>query len=169
MPLKLPRLPITLLGLFLLGLGALPRLHAEPDAARLLARIEPDGTVSAGAKAAVRAAVEAGRKIRIGWSLDFNHDGKADLVHWADAPFLSVLGDEVYAQIAPIREQGGVRKDGKAVLHLGEKARHWHALLGTNGILEGAFDDDSPKQILPVRSWWCLADGEPGKEIQRQP
>lgn len=155
---NLTRVSIALFGLLFIVLIALPHLQAEPSAAQLLARIEPDGTVSSGSKAAVRKAVEAGKKIRIGWSLDLDHDDKADLVHWADASFLSVLGEDVYAQIFPIREQGGTKKDNRIVLRLGERARHWHALLGTNGILEGAFDDNSPKQILSVRIWWCLAE-----------
>lgn len=164
---KIRRVFLGLASLFLCtGLVAPLLLRAEPDASRLLARVEPDGTVSAGSKEALRQAVEDGKAIRVGWALDFNQDGRADLVHWADATFLTVFGSEVYAQISPIREQGGARKGEKVVLQLAESSRRWHAILGTNGILEGAFDDNSPKESLSVRIWWCLKDAEP-KQVNR--
>ncbi len=149
--------------LVLVSLSTPPLLRAEPDPSHLLARVEPDGTISAGSKAALRQAVEAGRAIRVGWALDFNNDGRVDLVHWANASFLTVLGDEVYAQIPPIREQGGARKGDKVVIQLAESSRRWYGLLGTNGVLEGAFDDNSPKQVVPARIWWCLTEGESKK------
>src|SRR5262245_46222306 len=67
--------------------------------------VEQDGRVSDGSKAGLRSAVERGLPLRIGWSLDFDGDGKPDLSHWADAVFITEFEGEVFTQIVPIRRQ----------------------------------------------------------------
>jgi hypothetical protein len=119
-----------------------------------LVTVEPGGAVSAGSKKALLSVIRSGLPIRIGWSLDVNNDGKPELVHWADAIFVTEFEGEVFAQIAAIQRQSPLR--GKARIDLGDKSQHWTGLLGTNGVLEGRFDDDQPSTSVPVRMEWCI-------------
>jgi hypothetical protein len=109
-----------------------------------------------GTKSALIAAVERGEPIRIGWFLDFNNDGTADLSHWADAQFLSVFEGEVFAQLGAIMEQSPVR--GRATVRLGIFAREWRGLLGSNGSLQGRFTEgNNATSDAPVAVRWCAA------------
>jgi hypothetical protein len=127
-----------------------------------LVSIEPGGTVSNGSKDILIKAVRAGFPIRVGWSLDFDKDGKAELVHFADAIFLTEFEGEIFAQINEIQRQAPLR--GKRRIDLGEKPLRWTGLLGTNGFLEHRFNDDQPASQLPVKSQWCLDSRVPRSE-----
>jgi hypothetical protein len=127
-----------------------------------LATIEADGTVSHGSKEALLKIVRSGIPIRVGWSLDFNKDGKPELAHWADAMFLSEFEGHVYAQINEIQRQ--TPKRGKERIDLGEKSQKWTGLIGTNGILAGRFDDDQPATEFRTQSQWCIDSRVPRSE-----
>jgi hypothetical protein len=127
-----------------------------------LVTIEPAGNVLDGSKDALIKAVRAGLPIRIGWSIDFDNDGKAELAHWADAMFLTEFEGEIYAQINEINRQAPLR--GKKRIDLGEKSLRWTGLLGTNGFLEGRFNDDQPASRLPVKTQWCIDSRVPRSE-----
>jgi hypothetical protein len=75
--------------------------------------VEQDGRVSAGSKERLRSAIQMGLPLRIGWSIDFDHDGKPDLSHWADAVFITEFEGEVFTQIVEIRRlRCGVGEQG---------------------------------------------------------
>ncbi len=124
-----------------------------PTCSGHLATIEPDGSVSNGSKQALREAVERGQPIRIGWALDWNEDGKSDIVHWADARFLSIFEDEIFTQTPEIRRQRP--QPGKSDIRLGSGSEEWAGLIGTTGRMESQFKGEQA-QVYPVRSWWCL-------------
>lgn len=63
-----------------------------------------DGNVTFGSKAILIDYVNRGEDIRLGWELDFDRDGPADLTHWADASFLSIRQGEVFAQAEAMSE-----------------------------------------------------------------
>jgi hypothetical protein len=142
-----------LLLLFLFLSTSLFAQQLDPCPGHLLT-VEPGGIVSAGSKEVLISAVRSGTPIRVGWSLDFNSDGKAELAHWADAIFLTEFEGEIFTQITEIQRQGPIR--GKARIDLGDKPLHWTGLLGTNGTLEGRFDDDQPATQFPARIQWCI-------------
>jgi len=77
--------------------------------------------------------IRKGEKIRIGWGLDFNKDGKADLEHWIDANFLSILNGHVFNQIEPIYAQGPNMTLPQ--IEIGNSNMKWTAIVGTNGKL----------------------------------
>ena len=114
-----------------------------------------DAEPSSGSKAALMEAVQRGEPIRIGWELDFDADGKADIAHWSAATFLSVAMGEAYAQVSAIQRQiprGGGRID------FADSFVEWRGMLGTDGGLQGAFSDGSPfPGDLLVRAIWCAA------------
>lgn len=116
--------------------------------------VEQDGAVSAGSKAGLWTAVQTGLPLRIGFSIDFNDDGKPDLTHWADAGFITAFEGEVFTQLVEIREQ--VPRRGKAHVDLSTTPRRWTGSVGSNGFLEGAFDDNSRPTRLRVRAIWCI-------------
>lgn len=117
-----------------------------------------DGAPTHGTKDALVHAVNNGERIRVGWELDFDRDGEADLSHWADAVFLSVRAGEVFAQVDAVHSQ--TPKRGSREMRLREPYTEWRGLLGTNGKLEGRY---SNKDVFPddlrSRMTWCSARG----------
>jgi hypothetical protein len=119
-----------------------------------LATLRADGTLEAGSKDAVRAAFANGTPLRVGWSIDANNDGTADVSHWADAAFLSEFEGEIFAQLTDIQRQQPTR--GQARIAMPPGRQRWSGLLGTNGMLESHFDDGSAAATMRVRSSWCV-------------
>lgn len=117
-----------------------------------LATIELDGKVSAGSKDTLKAAVMAGEPIRVGWAFDWNNDSKVDVIHWADAMFLTIFENDVFTQIAQIHRQGP--KPGASDIELTKEPTYWNSSLGTNGLWRGRFQDGEPV-AWKVKSWWC--------------
>ena len=115
-------------------------------------RSEDGGVITAGSKEALRAAVLAGRSLRVGWEFDWNSDGQVDITHWADASFLSEFEGEIYTQVTTINRQQP--RPGQKRIHL--PAGRWTGLLGTNGLLVSALEGEEPRDH-PVRSHWCDA------------
>lgn len=125
-----------------------------PACAAPLVVVAPDGKAEHGSKDALRAAVAAGLPVRVGWSLDADGDGAADVRHWADGMFLTEFQGEVFAQFADIQRQKPVRATGTIDLPAGRQ--RWSGLVGTNGVLESHFDDGSEPRSVRVRSEWCV-------------
>lgn len=120
---------------------------------RLLAAVEPDGTVSAGDRAAVVAAARDGSALRVGWQI-----GPSDgphLIHWQDARFITVFQGQVFTQLGDIHHQFAVAKTG--AVELGKEAAFWNASLGTDGRLVGRLTTEAEPKAMAVRSWWCRA------------
>ena len=128
--------------------------QAPACGANHLLTVTAAGIAEHGSKEAVRRAMSAGLPVRVGWSLDPDGDGRADVSHWADAGFLSEFEDEVFAQIDDIQRQQPTR--GQARIAMPPGRQRWSGLLGTNGTLEGHFDDGSAAASTKVRSTWCL-------------
>jgi hypothetical protein len=116
--------------------------------------VEQDGRVSLGSKATLRGAAEAGLPLRVGWSIDVDRDGKPDLSHWADAAFITEFEGEVFAQIAEIRRQTPRR--GEAHVELSPTPQRWTGSIGSDGFLEGAFDDEQQPTRTRVRVVMCV-------------
>lgn len=146
------RSAIFVLLIFSIGL---PTLAQEMNQCQgHLLTVEPGGAISAGTKEALVKAVRSGTPIRVGWSLDFNDDKKSELMHWADAMFLTEFENEIFTQITEINRQAPIRGQGR--IDLGEKSLRWSGLLGTNGYVEGRFNDDQPPTRFPVKVQWCI-------------
>ena len=125
--------------------------------------VEQDGRVSAGSKMRLRSAVQMGLPLRIGWSIDFDRDGKPDLSHWADAVFITEFGGEVFAQIVEIRRQTPMR--GAGHVELSGMPQRWTGSIGSNGFLEGAFDNDQKPTRMRVRAIWRIDPRVPRERL----
>jgi hypothetical protein len=125
--------------------------------------VEQDGRVSAGSKMRLQSAVRMGLPLRIGWSVDFDHDGKPDLSHWADAVFITEFEGEVFTQIVEIRRQ--TPKRGAGHIELSATPLRWTGSIGSNGFLEGAFDDDQKPSRLRVRGIWLIDPRVPRESL----
>lgn len=125
--------------------------------------VEQDGHVSAGSKGRLRSVVQMGLPLRIGWSIDFDRDGKPDLSHWADAMFITEFEGEVFTQIVEIRRQ--MPKRGERHIELSATPQRWTGSIGSNGFLEGAFDDDQKPARLRVRTIWCIDPRVPRESL----
>jgi hypothetical protein len=80
-----------------------------------------------------------GTSIRVGWAIDGNGDGVADVSHWADASFLTEWQGEVFAQVPDIQRQAP-RIDPTRI-EMPAVEQRWTGLLGTTGTLSGHFSD----------------------------
>jgi len=104
-----------------------------------------------------------GLPLRIGWSIDFDRDGKPDLSHWADAVFITEFGGEVFAQIVEIRRQTPMR--GAGHVELSGMPQRWTGSIGSNGFLEGAFDNDQKPTRMRVRAIWRIDPRVPRERL----
>jgi hypothetical protein len=123
-----------------------------------IARFETDfsGRVISGSKARLIAAIESGEKVRVGWRLDFNKDGKADLTHWADANFLTIFEGEVFAQVDAIQRQEPMQGKADVRLYPGQYME-WRGSIGTNGTLRGVMSNGvSGPDNVAVATTWCV-------------
>lgn len=114
-----------------------------------------DRAPAAGSKAALIDAAQRGAPIRVGWELDFDADGAADLAHWADAAFLTLFESEVFAQVDAIHAQS--LAPGEAGVTLRADPVAWRGLLSSNGALEGAYSDGAEFPDIAARIAWCDA------------
>jgi hypothetical protein len=87
--------------------------------------------------------------------MDFERDGKVDLVHWAEPLFLTVFEGEVFAQIPEIHRQEPL--SGKADARLTKTEGTWRAIVGSKGFLEGRYNGEAEPRRTPVRVIWCAA------------
>ncbi len=79
--------------------------------------------------------VRSGTEIRVGWAMDFDGDGLADVEHWAPCEFISVYDGHVYNQIRNIHQQS----PGPGGMKISGKENYWYALIGTDGIMQHKF------------------------------
>ncbi len=95
--------------------------------------------------------VKSGNPIRVGWTLKFPHPvtGKpTEMLHWADAGFITILDGHVFAQIKPIYEQGPGFETPPSVYLTQNKPNGWVAIIGTTGMVRQKFDVESLRQSL---------------------
>ena len=103
----------------------------------LLLKTNAKGEVTEGAIDDLIRAIQLGTKIRVGWSLDSNKDGKPDITHWIDANFLTILSGHVFNQIEPIYKQ--VPKTQIPQVNIIPSTMMWTGIIGTNGILQSRY------------------------------
>lgn len=119
-----------------------------------LVTIAGDGSVSRGSKDRLRRAVEHGLPIRVGWTIKSDRPGVPDFSHWTDAGFVTLFEGETFAQIDDIQRQGPVVGKARVIMPAG--AKRWSGIIGTNGMLEGHFDDGTEPQQMKMGSTWCV-------------
>ena len=99
----------------------------------VLLQTDFEGQIVAGSMERLLQKVRAGKKLRIGWQLDFDQDGVANVEHWIDAEFITVLNGQVFNQIAPIYRQ--IPKAEIPQVQIRNSNMQWTAIIGTNGKL----------------------------------
>lgn len=110
-----------------------------------------NGAIAAGSKEALRRHVHSGRSVRVAWTIS---DGGTPIVtHWADAVFLTEFEGELFTQVVEIRRQ--IPRRGMATINLGPTPQQWTGLLGTDGMLEGAFTTGQEPHRMRVATSWC--------------
>lgn len=153
----IPRLAFAttaLVALIALTTSASASAQMQPCADVLLQR-DAQGAVVAGSTAALVSAVQRGERLRVGWQLG---PAAYTLVHWAEPSFLSVFGGVVYAQLPAIHVQRAVGGDDTRVELFGDRADHWHGLLGSDGMLSGRHGADGAIESQRVAQQWCRLD-----------
>lgn len=140
----------------MMWLAGVPALAQELTCPIPLLQTDWDRQTIAGTPALLANHVQQGLPVRVGWSLDFDADGQAELSHWADASFLTVIDGAVFTQIAMIHTQKPYPGQGRVALT--ETPETWHGLLGSDGTLQGLSSQKQPFPAdIPVRTLWCDA------------
>ncbi len=103
----------------------------------ILVTTNTKGEVSHGTIDNLIAAINQGKKIRVGWNIDFNSDGKPDVTHWIDATFLTILNGHVFTQIDPIYKQ--TTKAQIPQVNIIESTMQWTGVIGTNSVLQSRY------------------------------
>lgn len=99
----------------------------------ILLKTDFEGNIESGSIENLISEIQKGSKIRVGWKIDLNKDGSADLEHWIDANFLSILNGHVFNQIEPIYKQ--LPKSNIPQVEIIESTMMWTGIIGTNGKL----------------------------------
>lgn len=151
------RFPIVLA---LLGLA--PRsLASQQQAApgwRLVYAVDSMGIRTHGEKSQLIAAVRAGLPVRVGfgvvWKLPDGTVGGVE--HVAEAAFLTIHHDEVFAQLSPILGQTPAPRDPVVTLRTDDRV--WYALLDTTGRLHGYFTGSLESRTSRTATYWYAPD-----------
>lgn len=115
---------------------------------------DPEGNAISGDRNQLLEYVQNGNPIRVGWTLKFKNPqtGKdASLQHWADAGFLTVINNHVFAQISSIYQQGPAFSDPPGVFLVNNKPDGWVAIIGTTGVMRQKFnpvDANIPEDMI---------------------
>lgn len=119
----------------------------------LLYRNGADGTALEGSKSTLIAAISRGDSIRIGWAIDLDNDGDGELIHWADASFITLYGEEVYSQVSGIHIQSP-RPDSQTVV-LVDRDIQWRGMIDTTGLVQNAFTNGMsvPGETRAIVTW----------------
>ena len=133
-----------------------------PAGWRMVYAVDSTGKPTFGQKQTLLAAVRAGLPVRVGWGITWRlSDGTAGGVeHVADASFLTIHHDEVFAQIAPILGQAPDARQPAITLGIGGD-RLWYALLDTTGRLQGQFSGAGEAETFRAGTTWYV-QGVPG-------
>ena len=107
-----------------------------------------NGETTKGSKKKLIELIQQGKPVRVGWQLDFNKDDKADLEHWIDAEFITIIGSQVFTQIETIFAQGPNLE--KEQVEIGSDATKWTGVIGTNGKLLNRYIMDKPPQLADL-------------------
>lgn len=99
----------------------------------ILLKTDIEGKIVSGSIENLISEIQKGSKIRVAWQHDLNKDGIADLEHWIDADFLSILNGHVFNQIQPIYKQ--LPKADIPQVEIIESTMMWTGIIGTNGKL----------------------------------
>jgi hypothetical protein len=112
-----------------------------------------------GIKSRLRDAVRAGRPIRVRWEIPWRRPNGQHgvLEHVADAAFLTIHHDEVFAQLAPIMRQRPSADSASVQL---DTAGTWVGMLDTTGRLSGVFPEAGQAPSVRVRTWWYASSSQ---------
>jgi hypothetical protein len=127
--------------------------------------VDENGRVAAGSKDRLRSAVEAGLPLRIGFFIGADRNGKPEISHWVDAVFVTEFEGEVFTQFQEIRRQ--TPKPGEKHVELSSTPQRWTGSIGSDGFLEGAFNDNQKPMRLRVRATWCVDPRVPRENLPR--
>eukprot|EP00172_Hildenbrandia_rubra_P003410 Plantae.Rhodophyta-Hildenbrandia_rubra.ctg54553.p1 GENE.Plantae.Rhodophyta-Hildenbrandia_rubra.ctg54553~~Plantae.Rhodophyta-Hildenbrandia_rubra.ctg54553.p1 ORF type:complete len:143 (+),score=21.91 Plantae.Rhodophyta-Hildenbrandia_rubra.ctg54553:222-650(+) len=87
---------------------------------------DKDGNAVDGTKRKLFTAIRSGKTVRVYWA------GRR-VEHLVDANFLTIFGDEVFAQIPTIRGQRPSQSGAPASIKLAEDGQEWTTIVSTNG------------------------------------
>ncbi len=127
---------------FLIAL--LPMMLLSQNNYQIIYEADSDGQVISGNIEDLLKAVQNGNPVRVGWTLEIqNSEGELKkLEHWTDTKFLTILDNNVYAQINSIYEQMTDFADPKGAMRfVNNQPDGWVAIISTSGIMRQKYRD----------------------------
>ncbi len=106
---------------------------------------DKNGNAVQGSKDDLLKYVNSGNPVRVGWELQaFNPQTNETtvIVHWADAGFITVMHDHVFAQLHPIVEQGPNVGGAPGINLMSNQLNGWVAVIGTTGELKQKYGNE---------------------------
>lgn len=139
---------------------------AQTTHTNVVCEIGEDGEVVSGSLDSLLMAVRNGKKIRVGWELDFNKSSSSIIEHWSDAGFLTIFDGHLFAQIESIFEQAPAPMNPPKIMFVDSKPDGWVGIISTTGILRSNYKGSSEKSIKEimalteskVRTKWAVLD-----------
>lgn len=133
---------------------SLPSAFAQNDAEppqswRLVYENDADGARVAGSKQALMTAVRNGKPVRIYYA-------GARVEHSADALFLTIFENEVYAQIEAINSQRPSVDPPKVAFR--QVGQQWRMIVGTNGYFTALMDGNEEPNERKQGTRWFVQD-----------
>lgn len=121
----------------------------EASTWRLVFATDAEGAPVDGSKEALMTAVRAGKSVRVYWA-------RGPVEHLADAAFLTIFEDEVFAQVEPIESQRP-QQDPLGV-YFREPGVKWRAIIGTNGLFTAFMDGNDEPGVRTIMTRWFVQD-----------
>lgn len=115
---------------------------------------DKNGATTFGSKEELLQYARTGHPIRIVWPI------RDDFVHVFDAGFLSIMGNDLLAQVTPIVKQNPDFTTGTIELDYREE-KTWHAILSTSGDLKSFMSGEkSQSEYRFALQWYVQAPTE---------
>ncbi len=105
---------------------------------------DTNGKMISGNMNDLKVAIQNGNPIRVGWTLKLQNDkGETkELEHWTDAKFLTIIDNNIYAQIHSIYQQMTDFNDPSgASKFVDNQPDGWVAIISTSGIMRQKYAD----------------------------
>ncbi|GAB5564240.1 MAG: hypothetical protein Wins2KO_13030 [Winogradskyella sp.] len=153
--------------IFIMSFITVSELCFCQNSSRIIYEADENGNKLNGNKNQLLEHVRNGSAIRVGWIIEFKKSSNVvlRLEHWCDAGFLSIIENELFAQIRPISQQNPKFTSPPEVQIVGDKINSWVAVICTNGSLEQKYTNNV--LLEKIRSS-LKAKGLSEEEIQNQ-
>ncbi len=140
--------------IFTLGILFIAGLNLCAQNFEIVLEIDQNGETTQGSKLNLIDKVCQGQFVRVAWELDRDDDGISEIEHGVYAAFITIIGENVFAQLEWIYQQFP-SKDRTSV-KLSDSGNKWVATIGTDGNLQSRMIIPNLHMIQDELEYSCL-------------